>query len=139
MMTKSNDDSRRGSDLVQPQVESVGVLGGDGPSTTEPEQEEEDSIEIQRAAPVREMIYVLCARAHDSHRVLNAYSSRMRAQAMAAFGDKLEVRFVTKQYIALARAAETDEERDHWAREMLQVRADGVSYWRHYVVEMELV
>lgn len=84
------------------------------------------------------MIYVLCAIAHDSHAVIRAYSSYDRAQVMADLGNMLEVKFVTDHYIALARAAEDIEAREHWAREMLQVRADGVRYWRYYVAMVDL-
>jgi hypothetical protein len=86
--------------------------------------------------PVR--VYVLWARCYDSHRVLGVYRSATRALAMADVGDRVEVRLATKRLISWARSADSVEERDSFAREMLGVVADGVRYWQHNVSEVTL-
>ena len=84
------------------------------------------------------MIYLVCARCHDSHKAAGAYGSRARAEVMAELGNELELKHVTRHYIALARAAETDEERDHWAHAIVNAKADGMAHWYYYVEEVVL-
>ena len=84
------------------------------------------------------MIYVVCARYYDSHKVVRAYTSKQRADIMAELGNEIELKYVTTEYISFARAAETDEARERWAHAIMNLTMDGMTNWSHYVMETDL-
>ena len=122
--------------MVSSKTRTLGILDEDLEEATVPGETRARGIQRDPAGGV--MLYAVCARCHDSHRVLRICSSADRAKVLADLGNKLEVSSVTRDYIAFARAADSDEQRDHWAHEMLQIRANGVTHWFHYVQEVKL-
>ena len=131
-MAAEKNDRRRGSDLVLPKREPV----DDDRSLDQKVLVGEDQTGVQLRTSG--LVYLVCARQHDTFKVLRAYTNPYVARFFAMMGDELERDSKTAILIKRAREAETDDERDTWAMEIMSLETDGVRYWKHYVEPVTL-